>query len=368
MSLLTKKVWRNYPSFLNTEQESEELYAITESFRQAIEETGIDIETSKKMMYLLTAEGEWIDRWGDYFGVKRLENEEDENYKQRIIWEVIRPRQTIDGLKQVISYYSGIPKSAIEIYEYFRELSPVDFGARADVTRTVGIEQFNWCIINIITPAQLSNEVKRKIEETKAAGIKVYYETFSSLYTIIIDSRPTIIGELRKNKYKEISLPTYIADVFGLTDGNIIKYVVNSNFENKYTSYILDTTLQYNFNNVIFISSSDNVDSTYDHFGNKLIIDLTNYSDIYELSPVKYILHTKGYGNEPYGIEGYGSVIYYSYIHTLYNHQTVFSFESSLHYLPIVSDPQINISELGYGIGQYGIVEYGSIAKEIIYL
>ena len=78
------------------------MYTITESLRQAIEEAKIDAETGKKMMYLLTAEGKWVDKWGDYFGVPRLENEDDETYKQRIIWEVTRPRQTIDGLKRLL--------------------------------------------------------------------------------------------------------------------------------------------------------------------------------------------------------------------------------------------------------------------------
>ena len=367
MSLLTKNIWRNYPPFFNTDQESGELYTITESLRQAIEEAKIDAETGKKMMYLLTAEGKWVDKWGAYFGVGRWENEDDEKYKQRIIWEVIHPRQTIEGLKQVISYYSGLPKEAIEIYEYFRELKPVDFGAQADENRTVGIEQFNWCVINIITPIQLNNEVKRKVEETKAFGVKVYYETFSVVHTGVIDSRPIIIGELRKNEHKEILTPIYISDIFGLTDGSTIKHIFNSNYENKYIDYILDIIPQYNFKIIISIDFSTGIASTYNYFDSKSIITLTNYSDIYELSPVKYILHTKGYGNEPYGIEGYGSVIYYSYIHTLYNQQATFILESLLSYLPTTSDPQINITGLGYGSDQYGMVKYGS-RVETIYL
>ena len=42
----------------------DELYNITESLRQAIEEAGIDTETGKKMMYLASAEGEWVDHLG----------------------------------------------------------------------------------------------------------------------------------------------------------------------------------------------------------------------------------------------------------------------------------------------------------------
>lgn len=430
MSLLTKNIWRNYPPFFNTDQESGELYTITESLRQAIEEAKIDAETGKKMMYLLTAEGKWVDKWGAYFGVGRWENEDDEKYKQRIIWEVIHPRQTIEGLKQVISYYSGLPKEAIEIYEYFRELKPVDFGAQADENRTVGIEQFNWCVINIITPVQLNDEVKRKVEETKAFGVKVYYEILNAIYSDPIDSRPTILGKLTRNDHKEIPMPVYIADFHGLTDGQILKYIYNSTYVNSYDSAVIDAIPQFSFTNVPLISFYNTVIPIYDYFANKTITIISYYADIFNLSPVKYVTYTDGYGNEPYGTTGYGSVVYYSYIHTLYNqqiisdfeslfpyspsnyeykyqtifafenpvlfhpsvfdynHKIIYDFETFLSYFPnefnynyqiiftseipsipspTVSNPQIKMGGLGYGADQYGICKYGS-TEEIIYL
>ena len=221
MSLFNQKIWRNYPPFLNTKQESGELYTLTESLRQAIEEAGIDTEVGKKMMYLLTSEGKWVDYWGSYFGVERLENEDDENYKHRIIWEITRPKQTIQGIKELISYYTGLSENEILIFEPFTQLKPTDFGAMTDTTRVVGWEYWTWAVIDIHIPLQFSFELSQKIQEaTKAYGIKVVFTTHTGgIYDttesndVLTEYRSSSVMNTLQMKYG------YVTDSKGLTDG-----------------------------------------------------------------------------------------------------------------------------------------------------
>ncbi len=334
MSLLTKKIWRNYPPFLNVDQKSEELYTITESLRQAIEEAGLDAESGKKMMYLLTAEGKWVDTWGSYFGVLRQEDEDDETYKRRIIWEVTRPRQTIEGLKQVISYYSGIPKNAIGIYEYFIEIQPVDFGAQADETRTVGIEQFNWGVINIITPKQISDDVKRKVEETKAYGIRVFYETLSSIHTDATALTTNISGTRLHLKHKERYIPLYMADYWGLTDDHTITVIYDSSFLRFLETIALEPYQEAIFTNI----HTFNTENTFPYIsivgGHKLFSNFYNYI----VAPIpQYIL----------------------------NNQATNNFITQSFFIPQISGAQIHITSPGYGLDPYGVISYGSYSEVI---
>jgi len=333
MSLLTKKIWRNYPPFLNIGQESEELYTITESLRQAIEEAGLDAEAGKKMMYLLTAEGKWVDTWGSYFGVLRQEDEDDETYKRRIIWEVTRPRQTIEGLKQVISYYSGIPKNAIGIYEYFIEIQPVDFGAQADETRTVGIEQFNWGVINIITPKQISDDVKRKVEETKAYGVRIFYETLSSIYTDASITKPKFTGIKLHHWYREKYVPFYIADYYGLTDDISVKSLFNHSFI-IFIETNLPSELSSIFTNIIYTAITHIFPYIQNVYGSKLLI--------YHSKEIEY------------------PVPQYEF-----NNQFVNNFETLSDITSQVSGSQIFIHSPGYGLDPYGVVSYGSYKNTI---
>jgi len=248
MSLLTKKVWRNYPSFLNTEQESEELYAITESLRQAIEEAGIDVETGKKMMYLASAEGEWVDHWGSYFGVSRLANEDDDHYKQRIISEVVRPKQTVEGIIDCIATYTGLDKNQIIVFEPFVKLLPLDFGAITDETYLSGWNYWTWAVIDIQLPVQINEELTRRINElTKAYGIKVFITTQSSIYItspqFVINEEAFSLSEIDFNKIKV----SYLTDFFGYTDGRMLGKDVAESLWEYLISYSLVDWGEYGF-------------------------------------------------------------------------------------------------------------------------
>lgn len=269
-SLLTKKIWRNYPPFLHIpskisttwddvnelawddinhiswddlfSNQPDELYTITESLRQAIEEAGIDTETGKKMMYLASAEGEWVDYWGSYFGVSRLANEDDDHYKQRIISEVVRPKQTVEGIIDCIATYTGLDKNQIIIFEPFVKLRPLDFGAITDETYLAGWYYWTWAVIDIQIPVQIDEELTRIINElTKAYGVKVFITTQSNIsitypqFDIIEEAHS--LSEINFNQIKV----SYITDFFGYTDGRMLgKDVAESLWEYFFVYGVVD--------------------------------------------------------------------------------------------------------------------------------
>jgi len=267
-SLLTKKIWRNYPPFLHIPNKSsstwddvinpaedelpdtqpDELYNITESLRQAIEEAGIDVETGKKMMYLTSAEGEWVDYWGSYFGVSRLANEDDDHYKQRIIGEVIRPKQTVEGIIDCIATYTGLDKSQIIVFEPFVKLRPLDFGATTDATYLAGWYYWTWAIIDIQIPIQIDEGLTRIINElTKAYGVKVFINTQSNIYITYpqfdITEEAHSLSEIDFNQIKV----SYITDFFGYTDGRMLGKDVTESLWEYLLSYSVVDWGEYGF-------------------------------------------------------------------------------------------------------------------------
>jgi len=267
-SLLTKKIWRNYPPFLHIPNKSsstwddvinpaedelpdtqpDELYNITESLRQAIEEAGIDVETGKKMMYLASAEGKWVDHWGSYFGVSRLANENDDHYKQRIIDEIIRPKQTVEGIIDCIATYTGLNKNQITVFEPFVKLRSLDFGATTDTTYLSGWDYWTWAVIDIQIPIQIDEGLTRIINElTKAYGVKVFINTQSNIYITYsqfdITEEAHSLSEIDFNQIKV----SYITDFFGYTDGRMLSKDITESLWEYLLSYVVAVWGEYGF-------------------------------------------------------------------------------------------------------------------------
>lgn len=58
-------------------------------------------------MAMTTADGEWLDEWGAYFGVPRLTGESDVEYGPRVVTEIIRPKENNFAIAKAIKEAFG---------------------------------------------------------------------------------------------------------------------------------------------------------------------------------------------------------------------------------------------------------------------
>lgn len=73
-----------------------------------------------KHIFLMTASGKWLDRWGwNLVRLRRKYGEDDESYRQRIILALLQLKATRKALREIIIYLLGKPP--IEIYEPIRD-------------------------------------------------------------------------------------------------------------------------------------------------------------------------------------------------------------------------------------------------------
>lgn len=76
------------------------------------------IQSMGDQLVVKTAEGEWLDEWGDYFGVTREADESDQDYGTRIIVEVIRPRGNNKAIEQALLDYFGQQSSVNDLVRW----------------------------------------------------------------------------------------------------------------------------------------------------------------------------------------------------------------------------------------------------------
>ena len=83
------------------------LWAFLKPYDIELTAAGAQVTNMLDQMSTVTADGEWLDEWGGYFGVVRNAGEVDSAFGPRIITEVIRPRNNNVAIEMAIKSAFG---------------------------------------------------------------------------------------------------------------------------------------------------------------------------------------------------------------------------------------------------------------------
>lgn len=83
------------------------LWSYMESQAYELQQARAQIPNAIAQMSTKTAQDEWLDELGDYYGVPRIEGENDQSYGPRIIAEVLRPRSNNVAMQEAIKVFTG---------------------------------------------------------------------------------------------------------------------------------------------------------------------------------------------------------------------------------------------------------------------
>lgn len=153
------------------------------------------INAAKLDMCLSTATDDWLDYWGNLFGVPRYQDEKDDPYRLRIIEEIIAPKNTIEGIQRATSRYINlvnkeelIPES-IRVFEPWTQLLKLDVrGVLDGFGRIMSPDYWNYSIIDVTLPESnyLTPDLIKYLNKIKAAGVKLVFSV-SPRFGIITD-------------------------------------------------------------------------------------------------------------------------------------------------------------------------------------
>jgi hypothetical protein len=94
-------------------------------------------EAIKQIIYV-TAESDFLDYWGEYWGFPRLINESDNDYRERTIDEITRKRSNAIAIEQNIERITHVRHEVREPWKEFMNLS--DDGRMSDDKHLTGLE------------------------------------------------------------------------------------------------------------------------------------------------------------------------------------------------------------------------------------
>lgn len=148
-------------------------YAIINALDTEISDLEKEAMASKIQSSLKTAKGEYLDLWGEWFYVKRRENEEDDLYRERIIKFLLLKRGTnnaiVDALRDFLNDYD----SYINIYEPFTNIFYTNKSKLDGEDHLMG-DYYRFAIIDITLGRKFPVEIIDIINEFKPAGVKFY--------------------------------------------------------------------------------------------------------------------------------------------------------------------------------------------------
>ncbi|WCS69723.1 hypothetical protein Goe25_00950 [Bacillus phage vB_BsuM-Goe25] len=127
---------------------------------------------SKVLMSLDTSTGEWLDQYGNLFGVLRRDGESDDSYRQRIISYVLLKRGTIPAIIGAIRDYLQDYSSYIEVYEPYTNVFILNHSKLNSKDHFLG-EYYTVAVIDIKFSRPFPADILDVINEFKPAGVTV---------------------------------------------------------------------------------------------------------------------------------------------------------------------------------------------------
>jgi hypothetical protein len=149
------------------------LWSLMDAFANGLEVAERDgIIAGLQQAYLHTAEGEWLDLWGSYFGIRREDGEDDAAYLHRTVAEVLRPRSNALAMEQTIKDLTGVD---VYLREPWREIFMLDASTLSGAHRMQDGSFYTWTVFQPQVRQQISLAVRARIlaiiERNRPAGV-----------------------------------------------------------------------------------------------------------------------------------------------------------------------------------------------------
>lgn len=161
---------------------SPEHRAFLEAIDNQLNDLEADVAAMVSEMKIKEATGGWLDAWGDWYGVERPSKmTSDDEYREYILREVTKPKNTIPGIVEEIERH--LPEgSSVRVHEPYVDIFRFNISQMNMTDRIQDDKYTRHAVIDIIIDGPLPPHLNDIVKEVKAAGIKVYFTRDSSIW------------------------------------------------------------------------------------------------------------------------------------------------------------------------------------------
>ena len=146
------------------------LWSLLDAYALELEGTQDNIDAALLELYIESADGEWLDYWGEFFGLPRG-GRTDDVYRRYLIDETLRPRSNAIAIEKAVK---ELLSKVIRIYEPWKDMFILDESALSDAHH---FQDGNFYTYNVIQPTSVEpidwTDVLPVIRRNKPAGVVV---------------------------------------------------------------------------------------------------------------------------------------------------------------------------------------------------
>lgn len=157
-------------------------FALIDTLNEEMNQVERDAIESKLQSSLKTATSEYLDKFGDWFGVYRKTDENDDVYRARIIKYLLLKRGTNNAIIEAIKDYLGKDDIDVSVYEPFTNIFYTNKSHLNGEDHLMGY-YYRFAVINVSIGDYFPVEVIDVINEFKPAGVTLYV-TYDGATTI----------------------------------------------------------------------------------------------------------------------------------------------------------------------------------------
>ncbi len=157
-------------------------FALIDTLNEEMNQVERDAIESKLQSSLKTATSEYLDKFGDWFGVYRKTDENDDDYRARIIKYLLLKRGTNNAIIEAIKDYLGKDDIDVSVYEPFTNIFYTNKSHLNGEDHLMGY-YYTFAVINVSIGDYFPVEIIDVINEFKPAGVTLYV-TYDGASTI----------------------------------------------------------------------------------------------------------------------------------------------------------------------------------------
>lgn len=265
--------------------------AILGAIKQSIETTRDELASMSYEVYFTKATGNFLDLYGKYIGLDRLELEDDDAYRGRLLSYVKTQRGTISAIVEGIKSELGKDVN-VSVYETWRNIFILNKSNLNGLDYIMG-KKYRYGVIEITLDTYVDNDVLQGIvNKYKSHGVLVYYKYSlggtSNVWDLGVENTENyfldgdaVLGDKQQVYFK--NMKTYLADSpITVSDLKLFKNnVSNLNGSDRISgnpsnAYIYDKTKSPYFHLIGYVPDNLSVESypdVYDYvYKNNMII------------------------------------------------------------------------------------------------
>ncbi len=234
--------------------------AVVTSIDDAFTQAEKDAMELIKDANLETATGEWLDEYGNIFGVFRKDNERDEDYRRRIVNWILTERGTVGSIKDAIEKWLDDPEAEVEIYEPFKNVFFLNKSKLNGPDHILG-RYYTSAVIDVRFTKHVPIEIIEEIRKFKAAGVTAKLTRLPNRnnknYTIqelkILKDRNFAVGsDISVEAWRPAgtgTIPTYAEKTSQIKPRNAFNARATTNIRSSLLPYDSTTSSRFTYNN-----------------------------------------------------------------------------------------------------------------------